>query len=242
MTTQAAHCYRLALRCAGLVLRRRQFNAGAVLLWVLVIVVTLAPARVGLSTWQSPPDPTASEPAVRTAAYSELDGRAPNPHGHEQNGAEMAVLAALDDCPNALPAALRLRVARIIHRESTEYGYDPLFITALVQVESGCSPTARGGEALGLVQLLPSTARGVARRAGLPWRGEQTLTEPSMSIRLGLRYLGELEDQLGDPYRAVAAYNLGPARVAHMSSRRASRTVYVRKILSRYEQLLEQYA
>jgi soluble lytic murein transglycosylase len=153
-----------------------------------------------------------------------------------------SVVGALGDCTASLSPSERLAMARIIHRESHEHGYDPLFITALVQVESGCSRTARGGDALGLVQLLPSTAREVARRAGVRWRGEQTLTEPTASIQIGLRYLSELEEQFGDRYRAVAAYNLGPARVMRMSSGRARRTQYVRKILSRYEQLRADYA
>ena len=153
-----------------------------------------------------------------------------------------ALESALDECSSDLSQAQRRHLARIIADESAAHGYDPFFIAALVQVESGCSATARGGGALGLVQLLPATARGVARRAGVPWRGQRTLTEPSSNIRLGLHYLKELEDQLGDPYRAVAAYNLGPARVARMSSRSARRTRYVRKIVSRYERLLDQHA
>jgi soluble lytic murein transglycosylase-like protein len=152
------------------------------------------------------------------------------------------VVAALGECSNTLPMGARWRLARIISTESAEHGYDPLFITALMQVESGCLATARGNGALGLVQLLPSTARAVARRLGLPWQGERTLTDPSSNIQIGLHYLRELEDMLGDPYRAVAAYNLGPARVLRMSSGRAKQTQYVRKILSLYERLVEQHA
>lgn len=149
---------------------------------------------------------------------------------------------ALEDCANELPSKERWSIAQIIHEESEEYGFDALFITALVQVESGCKTTARGGGAHGLTQLLPATARGVARRAGLEWHGERSLSEPAVNIKLGLHYLGELQGQLGDPYRAVAAYNMGPARVRRMSSARAQRTRYVRKILRRYEALREQFA
>lgn len=152
------------------------------------------------------------------------------------------VVSALGECPNRLPLEQRWRIARVINRESAEHGYDPLFVTALMQVESGCLPTARGGDALGMVQLLPSTAREVARRIGITWRGEQTLTEPASNIEIGVQYLRELEDQLGDPYLAVAAYNMGPARVLQMSSDRARRTQYVRKVLSRYERLLDLFA
>lgn len=242
MRTPAEHCYRLALRFARRARRNRQFiDGGAV--WVVVLIATLIPARVGLSTMRPVPVLHARDLATDPNPPSdEIDSPAASNRDDDSSDAIALLASALEECPNALSPSLRLRIARVISEESEEYGYDPLFITALVQVESGCSLTARGGDALGLVQLLPSTARDVARRAGLPWRGDRSLTEPSLSIRLGLRYLGELEEQLGDPYRAVAAYNLGPARVAHMSSVRAQRTEYVRKILARYEQLLELYA
>jgi soluble lytic murein transglycosylase-like protein len=152
------------------------------------------------------------------------------------------VADALTDCSNPLSREQRWKIARVIQEESIQHGYDPLFITALVQVESGCSPTARGGGAIGLTQLLPSTARGVAERAGVTWRGPDTLKDPLANVRIGVRYLSELEEMLDCPYRAVAAYNMGPAPVLHMSTSRAQRVGYVRKILHRYEQLRDQYA
>ena len=152
------------------------------------------------------------------------------------------LMAALTECSHRLPLRERERLAKIIHTESTQHGYDPLFVTALMQVESGCQRTANGGGAIGLIQLMPSTARAVARRLGLPWQGERTLTEPSSNIQIGLHYLREMEELLGDPYRAVAAYNLGPVRVARMSSGRARQTTYVRKVLSRYERLIKLFA
>jgi len=207
-----------------------------------MIAAALAPVPVGFA--MTPPDPVieAAPPSPSGPAAAPVAN--PPSVSDDDDGDPVSMLAsALEDCPNALSARQRWSIARIINDESEERGYDPLFIIALVQVESGCSTTARGGDALGLVQLLPSTARDVARRAGIPWRGERTLTEPSSSIQIGLLYLIELEEQFdGDAYRAVAAYNLGPARVAHMSTWRAQRTRYVRKILSRYEQLLDQYA
>ena len=227
MTPPAVHCYCHASRLTRRVLRAPQ--------WVIAVILALAPVRVGVGT------------ALPFAPAIEPEALAPSDSGTGAGGATRAhpvetLFAALAECPNALPPAQRWTIARIITAESAEQGYDPLFITALMQVESGCSPAARGGAARGLVQLLPSTARGVAQRAGVPWRGERTLTEPASNIQLGVRYLGELEDQLGDPYRALAAFNLGPARAARMSSRYAQRMRYVRKILSLYERLLDQYA
>jgi soluble lytic murein transglycosylase-like protein len=239
MTTPVVHCYRHALRFARRVLRARPVQIGAVVFCAVVTVVPLAPAQVGIGMHR--PVPVIA--AVATSAVVPIPAAAGGPSEEREPVDTIAILmSALEDCPNALSPALRARIARIIRDESEEYGYDPLFITALMQVESGCSPTARGGDAVGLVQLLPSTAHDVARRVGVPWRGERTLIEPASNIAIGLRYLDELEDQLGDPYRAVAAYNMGPARVARMSSGRAQRTRYVRKVLTRYEALLEQGA
>ncbi|MBX3027391.1 transglycosylase SLT domain-containing protein [bacterium] len=197
--------------------------------WSGVAIVTLAPSPVAV-----PERLTVPEPVLLAA----VERRAPEPPPDPAR----TVAKALTDCPNRLSREERWNIARIIQRESIEHGYDPLFITALVQVESGCSATARGGGAIGLTQLLPSTARGVAARAGIPWRGPETLKDPSANVRLGVHYLSELEDMLDCPYRAVAAYNMGPAPVLHMSTRRARRVGYVRKVLDRYEHLRDQYA
>lgn len=67
------------------------------------------------------------------------------------------------------------------------------------------------------------------------------LTKPLFNLHLGLQYLTQLEKRFGDPYLAVAAYNLGPKRVARMPRHRARATEYVRKVLSRYEVLLAQH-
>lgn len=229
MSKPGLHCYRHASRLACRVPRCLPLRLGGSVFWALVAFVTLAPMGISggsyrpMSAYALPPRPL---PEIRRAPVDPLN----------------VVVSALSECSKVLTTRERWRLARIISTESAEHGYDPLFITALMQVESGCLSTARGGGALGLVQLLPSTARAVARRLGVPWQGERTLTEPSSNIQLGLHYLRELEELLGDPYRAVAAYNLGPARVARMSSGRAKQTQYVRKILLRYERLLEQYA
>jgi len=73
------------------------------------------------------------------------------------------------------------------------------------------------------------------------WRGDDMLTKPLFNVHLGLRYLTQLEKQFGDPYLAMAAYNLGPKRVSGMSRHQARTTQYVQKVLSRYEALLAQH-
>lgn len=150
---------------------------------------------------------------------------------------------ALSRCRAPLSESERWRLAGAIHHESRRHGYDPLFVMAMIQVESGCSPTARGERGgVGLVQIKPSTARAVAKDAGLPWHGSETLTRPALNVELALLYLAQLEQQFGDPYLAMVAFNRGPSRVGHMSPQRARGARYVKKILARYEDLTDEAA
>ncbi len=163
--------------------------------------------------------------------------RAPN------SNAVNDVFNALSRCQMPLSEKERWRLASVIDQESQQHGYDPMFVLAMIQVESGCSPTAEGGRGgIGLVQIKPSTARAVAKEAGLPWQGAETLKRPVFNVKVGLLYLAQLEEQFGDPYLAMVAYNRGPARVGKMSPLRARGARYVKKILARYEDLTDEAA
>jgi soluble lytic murein transglycosylase-like protein len=153
------------------------------------------------------------------------------------------IFDALSKCGGTMKETERWRVASAIHQESRRYGYDPLFVAAMIEVESRCTPSARGIHgAIGLIQIRPATARAVAAETGIPWRGDATLRDGVSNVRIGMRYLWNLENQFADPHIAVAAYNLGPTRVARMARHRAQRTQYVKRVLARYENLVKQYS
>lgn len=68
--------------------------------------------------------------------------------------------------------------------------------------------------AIGLMQLMPSTGRSIARELKLPYSGLQTLTDPVANIRLGTAYLAKMANRYdGNLVAATAAYNAGPHRV-----------------------------
>ena len=80
--------------------------------------------------------------------------------------------------------------------------------------ESLFKPDTRSAAgAVGLLQLLPATARRAAMVLGRPTLRDEELTEPATAIDLGAWYLAELLGRFGDPAVALAAYNAGP-RVA----------------------------
>jgi soluble lytic murein transglycosylase len=92
---------------------------------------------------------------------------------------------------------------------------DPYLVAALINVESGFKPgevSPRG--AVGLMQVMPSTAAEVARGAGLKERvNAETLTRPGTNLRVGTRYLAGLMEQYDSVEMALAAYNAGSANV-----------------------------
>lgn len=97
--------------------------------------------------------------------------------------------------------------------QANDAGIDPAWAYSIIRAESAWMPDARSGaDARGLMQLLPATARQVARRQGIAFDGN--LYEPRTNIALGTHYLAHVANRYGGaPYLATAAYNAGPGRV-----------------------------
>jgi soluble lytic murein transglycosylase len=68
--------------------------------------------------------------------------------------------------------------------------------------------------ALGLMQLMPATAKETAKRFGIPLSSPQQVLNPDTNIQLGAAYLSQIHGQFnGNRVLATAAYNAGPGRV-----------------------------
>jgi soluble lytic murein transglycosylase len=91
------------------------------------------------------------------------------------------------------------------------------FVLGIVRQESSFDPMARSGAgARGMMQLMPATAQGVAKRLGL---GYGDLDDPDFNMTLGSAYLGQLVGQFSGSYvMAAAAYNAGPGRPSQWST------------------------
>jgi soluble lytic murein transglycosylase len=87
---------------------------------------------------------------------------------------------------------------------------------ALSRQESSFNAAAVSSSgALGLMQLLPGTARDVAGRLSVPFIQEKLTRDPAYNVQLGSQYLAEMLQRFGGSYEiALAAYNAGPNRVA----------------------------
>ena len=93
-------------------------------------------------------------------------------------------------------------------------GLDPFFVAAVIREESSYDARARSWVgAVGLMQLMPDTARLLADEAGVGLGDPAALWEPPVNIALGATYLAQLRTRFGDPLLATASYNAGPHRV-----------------------------
>ncbi|MCS6879668.1 MAG: lytic transglycosylase domain-containing protein [Geminicoccaceae bacterium] len=91
---------------------------------------------------------------------------------------------------------------------------EPALLLAVARQESQFDPRAVSpAGARGLMQLMPATARLVARELGLRFDQNALLDQPSYNVRLGAFYLASQIERFGEPALALAAYNAGPGRV-----------------------------
>lgn len=105
---------------------------------------------------------------------------------------------------------------------AARHDLDPDFVALVVWLESNGRADARSSAgALGLMQLMPSTALAVAQRHGQPAPSEEDLLDPQRNLDLGCAHLAELADQLAteglDPaaaHRIAVVYNGGPRVLA----------------------------
>ena len=108
-----------------------------------------------------------------------------------------------------------------IRREAAKNAIDAAWVAAEIRAESVFNPKARSGaNAMGLMQVLPSTGAATAKSLGLPWGGANSLYDSDTNIMLGTAYLRQMENKYGTPYVAIAAYNAGPAPTARWQSQR----------------------
>ena len=97
---------------------------------------------------------------------------------------------------------------------AVEQSRDPALTLSIIRQESSFRPGAvsRAG-AMGMMQLVPATARSMANRLGLAYEQAMLLADPDYNIRLGTTYLEALRGDYRDSViLAAAAYNAGPSR------------------------------
>lgn len=132
-------------------------------------------------------------------------------------------------CPT-LKLEGREELTEAVERSALVHGIEPGLVFAVITAESNCRRRARSrAGALGLMQLMPKTAR---------WLGVRDPFSHSQNIDGGTKYLAHLLELFeSDVPLALAAYNAGPTRVRRYGGIPPYRETrnYVRKVISYYE-------
>ena len=107
-----------------------------------------------------------------------------------------------------------LHYSSIVRVHAKNYDLDPSFLAAVIEQESKFRADAKSSAgAIGLMQLQPATAKGIAIRTGGSKFVLSDLYDPELNIRYGSWYLHHLMVKYGDERLALAAYNAGQQNV-----------------------------
>ncbi|MCK5902758.1 MAG: lytic transglycosylase domain-containing protein [Cocleimonas sp.] len=108
-----------------------------------------------------------------------------------------------------------LKFQRLIKKHARDNDVSSAWVYGVTRRESAFdSNIISSAKALGLMQLIPPTAKEVARKLSLPKLSKQDILAPYTNIQLGSAYLKELLERFNGNYaKASAAYNAGPQRI-----------------------------
>lgn len=103
-----------------------------------------------------------------------------------------------------------------IRQHARSNNLDPFIVAAIIKVETNYKPGAQSKKgALGIMQIMPDTAKWVIMKAKLPDTSlDQVQNEIGTNLQIGTWYLKSLENQFGgNEIAMIAAYNAGPTNV-----------------------------
>jgi soluble lytic murein transglycosylase len=101
----------------------------------------------------------------------------------------------------------------IFEQHARAHDVDEAWLFAVARQESRFATDARSGVgARGLMQVMPTTAKWVARRSGMRGYRPDRVHDVETNVSLGTRYFKNVLDRFGHPVLALTAYNAGPTR------------------------------
>ena len=140
---------------------------------------------------------------------------------------------------NLLPKAHKKsskEIATVIMHESERYGFDPIFLMAVIKNESSFNPRMKGGAGeIGLMQIKPETAAWIAKSCKIKYKDAQSLYNPETNIRIGAAFMNKLRTQFSAQSSLyLSAYNAGAKKVRMMVSVKNAPKAYATAVMKRY--------
>ena len=107
-----------------------------------------------------------------------------------------------------------LEYEQLVRTNARRHDLDPALVAAVIYAESRFDPNARSPSgAVGLMQLLPDTAKFIARKTGGTRFVVADLRDPEVNVRYGSWLLANLRERYGDEATVLAAYHAGSGNV-----------------------------
>lgn len=174
-------------------------------------------------------------PAGAAVARAEAAAQGP---AARRSGLVRAIVAYVAARSSVLSRDEMRSMARALAEESRARGIEPRLVLAVMEVESRFDAFAvSSGGAMGLMQILPSTGKALAKQLGMPWHGPRTLFDPEANVRLGVAYLDQLRRRFGRLEAALAAYNWGPGTIGRRVRRGAPLPAgYTERVMQAYSE------
>jgi len=126
-------------------------------------------------------------------------------------------------------------LADLIKKECKRYNLNPYLVLAIIKVESSFNPMAVSSKgAVGLMQMMPETARYIAPKKGINIDDESIIADPLVNVELGIYYFYNLLKRYNKLESALFAYNYGPTKFETLISREDSKVKvpkYVTKVI-----------
>jgi len=98
----------------------------------------------------------------------------------------------------------------LIKQNATKYNLEPYLIASVINVESGYNSKVKSSAgAIGLMQIIPSTANYISSIYNINFQNQEDLLNPKINIEIGTAYLRYLLNKFEDLETALASYNAG---------------------------------
>lgn len=104
-----------------------------------------------------------------------------------------------------------IKYSEYVYQYAEEYNVDPLLVFAIIKAESNFNPNVvSSSNAIGLMQLMDTTAEELARKLDITFVAKSSLYNPDLNIRLGTKYFSDLLKEYNqNTLLALTAYNAG---------------------------------